>query len=214
MRTLILVACVLFPGVVTADPFVPDRVSLIQTGSAFFVDTGTNSLCVFCEDADAGNDVMATLLGSIGGSGAWFNANPVILFSAFAVSTVGTTASSLAGLGHLFRIPMELRLWDSAEPELISITEGWVNGSVGFGFFGCCFGVMNTVHIDPVGQPFDPLPLNGFGLTGLLELSRPRDPAFTPIESVHAPEPTSLILLGSGLLLAFRHRRKLTASVS
>lgn len=210
MRTL-LVAFVLMCGFASstlAAPFTPDRIQLI-TGSPFFDDTGTNTLCIRCDDPDPFNDVMASLLSFGSSFGFWPPPPDPLHLPAFLsiggiIDTRGSTAPSLDGLFGTFHIPVEMRLWNSLEPTLVSVTPGFLFGTVFPSEFECCFGVLNTVVITPTGSLRDPY-FGGFGVVGVLEAPRPVNPAFTPI-----PEPSTLLLIGSGIAATLSQRRRLT----
>jgi hypothetical protein len=195
-RLLFVVPFVLLPRLALATPFTPNRFVLTVSSIGQPINT-----CINCADADPLNDFHLSV-GLGGGSGA-FPPNNQGAAGLGQLSAIGPFPSTVEFVPLLFTATLDL--WDSAFPDLHSITTGDIRGGVsvgaGSGLLMCCTGSLNTAS---VGTPsglynFSPtFPVVSFVLT----LDRPTNPVFTPAE---APEPSSLLLLGSGLL-ALRRR--------
>jgi hypothetical protein len=182
----------------TAIAFTPNRFTLTVSPVGQPI-----SICDNCADADPLNDFHLNVV--LGGTSGGFPPNNQVMAGQGQLNVSGPYPSIGGNLPLAFLASLDL--WDSNFPGDHSITDGTIFGTVFYGPSGgtlmCCSGSLNSAHVStPQGfYSFGSFPLVQFVLT----LDRPTDPVFTPTE---APEPISLVLLGTGLLAGMRTRRK------
>lgn len=192
-----LEAAVLFP---------PDSFTL--NVRAVFNDTGTDTFCWQCGDANPLNDFQAVLDFrdfSEGWDDFWAYAGFLQLHS---------TATNYLGLEANFSLHVKLTAWGESLPESL------VNPSVSFGVIPgrvlgvddgnalvleCCDGQVGGVEFRQALWPSDPfiVPPGGLHKIAAIELIFPEQIEYSPV-----PEPASLILLGSALAAAATRRRR------
>ena len=214
MRHIVLaVTLVLWTShVEAAILFTPDEFTL--TINPVFDQTGTDTFCWQCGDADPLNDFRAVLGTFPDHSGPWNQ------FQGYGGSvSLQSTATTYSGLEANFSLHATLSASGSSLPQ------SFVNPSVSFGVIPgrilgvesgtaivleCCDGFVGPLEIRQAFFPSTPFIVPPGGLTKLvlLELHPFGDQIpYTPV----VPEPTSLLLLGSALTaVALRRRRAKT----
>jgi hypothetical protein len=200
------------PSVAPAAPFTPGpfRFDILNIA---FDSSGTNTFCSQCEDADPTNDVMGILYAYDWG-GDFNNYTPG--YGTFEIYLSGPATAPFSGLNEHVVVDVRLTLWDyialsdvdvpsyiqnPAYP-LPSVSYGQLSGR----FYGdsefilrsCCSGTINGITVisgvGPGSPVIDTLPdgtreyVSAFRFTGL------------PIEYTPVPEPSTLLLLGGGLI--------------
>ena len=208
MRSLLLALMLTLPSLVHAAPFTPDRFSAVTTRSYFDV-SGTTSVCFECEDADLLNDVLF-----FGGAGVFATdlSFDFTLFQlgggTFAVNSAAPP-DPLGGPSSGITIEVMLSLWDSAAPELVSVTHGVLTGVISqLGVYAAMALSTRWVLFQPLLHCLDPfrIPLRSSVDVIIVLANAPQNPEFTPAPTA-VPEPLSLLLLGSGLAAGFLRRQ-------
>jgi len=213
MRRIVLVmALLLWASHVEADVlFTPDMFSLKVT--ATFDDTGTDTFCWQCGDANPLNDFQAVLepFEEIVGA-TWVEFSQ---YSGFL--QLQSTATNYSGLEANFSLRATLTASGESLPESLvrpSVSFGIIPGRL-LGVNGgsvvvleCCDGnVEDSVRFQQAFFPSTPfiVPPGGLLKQAALELHFPEQIVYAPV-----PEPTSLFLLGSALagVALRRHRTK------
>ncbi len=216
MRRIVLtVTLVLWTSQVDAAIlFTPDEFTL--TINAVFDDTGTDTFCWQCGDADPLNDFRAVLGTFPDHSGPWNQ------FQQYASSMqLQSTTPSYSGLEANFSLHATLSAWGASLPQSL------VNPSVFFGIIPgrvlgvelgsavvleCCDGFVGPLYIQQAFYPSTPFVVPPGGVSKLiaLELHPFGDQVpYTPAAAV--PEPASLFLLGSALTAVALRRRRANA---
>ena len=206
------------PSVAHAAPFTPDsyRIDILAIA---FDSSGADTFCSQCNDADPTNDVTGTLTGGfLEGNFNFCCAN----IGAFNLDLSGPATAPFHGVSEQAVVDVRLTLWDLINPEsgffdpnpeypLPSVSYGQLSGFVRFSgspdaiYLDCCTGpIIDGVAVgnENLSPRFvDTLP--GFSnqwvgvyLTGY------------PVEYTPVPEPTTLLLLGGGLIGAEWKRRR------
>jgi hypothetical protein len=192
--------------------FTPDEFTLNL--KAVFNDTGTDTFCWQCGDANPLNDFQAVLSFPDLIAESW----PPLGFTGLSgLAQLQSTATSYLGLDANFSLHAKLTAWGHSLPESL------VNPSVSFGvipgrFLGvdggtalvleCCDGFVDGVEFQQAFFPSTPfiVPPGGLEKRVNLELHPRFLIEYTPASVV--PEPTSWLLLGSGFAAAALRRRR------
>lgn len=206
IRTLLVL--LFLPAAAQAAPFTP-FFTQGELLSIQFLSSGTDSICLQCDDADATNDFRAQVQFA-----PTFGAFPNAL-SVWGgqISFLGTTATDLPSLNETFLLNVRLSMRDfSPEYPEPSISEGSLFGFIRWAGEGlikasCCGGQINGVNFQPGGLNYlFPFEFGTLGRVSPIDIHGPTTANYTPGPAA-VPEPTSLILLGSGLLAIARRRR-------
>jgi hypothetical protein len=186
---------------------------------AVFNDTGTNTFCWQCGDANPLNDFQAVLNFS-DLSGSW----PVNGFLGYAGHVdLQSTATNYLGLDANFSLLAKLSAWNESGPVIVpapgSVSFGIIPGRIlGVEIDGgpaggtavvleCCHGRVDGVEFLQAFFPSDPFIVPPEGLQKLAAIELIFDEQIpSPV-----PEPTSLLLLGSALAAAALRRRRAKA---
>jgi PEP-CTERM motif len=208
MRRIMLVfALMLCASQVEADVFFPPD-SFTLNVRAVFNDTGTDTFCWQCGDANPLNDFQA-VLDFRDLSAPWTDFLP---YSGFL--QLQSTATNYLGLEANFSLHATLTASGASLPESL------VNPSVSFGVIPgrvlgvddgialvleCCDGRVGGVEFRQAFFPSTPfiVPPGGLEQQAAIELHFAEQIEYSPV-----PEPTSLFLLGSALAAAALRRRR------
>jgi PEP-CTERM motif-containing protein len=212
-RVMLTLGLMLWASQVEASIFfTPDEFNL--NVKAVFNDTGTDTFCWQCGDANPLNDFQAVLSFPDLIAEPW----PPLGFTGFSgLAQLQSTATSYLGLDAPFSLHAKLTAWGHSLPESL------VNPSVSFGvipgrFLGvdggtalvleCCDGFVDGVEFQQAFFPSTPfiVPPGGLQKSVNLELHPRFLIEYTPASVV--PEPTSWLLLGSGFTAAALRRRR------
>jgi hypothetical protein len=207
-RIMLTFALMLWASQVEASLlFTPDFFTLDVR--AVFNETGTDSFCWQCDDADPLNDFQAVLdVQNL--SESWTD------FLPWAAGSVrmDSTATNYLGLDANFSLNVRLTAAGASLPESLvspSVSFGVIPGRL-LGVEGgdalvleCCSGSVGGLQFLQAFFPSTPfiVPPGGLQRQLNLELHFPEQIEYTPI-----PEPMSLLLLGSGLAAAALTRRR------
>jgi len=210
MRRLLLALIVVgIASSVEAAPFTP-LFGSFNVLDYRFDSTGTDTVCLNCADADPFNDFKAKLTGFYDSG---FVAPNAVPYSAI-IDLTGTTTSGFLGIFETITVDLRVEMVDpfnTAEYPYPSVSYGSITGTVESVqdfvdinlITTCCGGEINTLGFrsfyPPLLQPFD-----SESLFAAMEVHPPSGAEYTP-----APEPTSLIMLGSGIAWAVARRRKM-----
>jgi hypothetical protein len=207
MKALALIL-ILIASPVSAAPFIPDSFSLTLTRQ-YFETSGTDTLCVRCDDADATNDTELAL--DFHGGTSSFLPWPSTLGSLDigAFTMFGDVLPD--GFYARFVLEMDLLLVKDAETPIESLMSGFIIGEIFTDQFMCCVGTINTMDLGPTDHWYDPLWIVN-GVT--LQTFRPYNAILAPPISAQArtaqvaavPEPLSLFLIGAGGVLGVVRR--------
>jgi hypothetical protein len=210
-RIMLTFALMLWASQVEASLlFTPDFFTLDVR--AVFNETGTNSFCWQCDDADPLNDFQAVLdVQNL--SESWTD----FLGWTAGESRMQGTATNYLGLDAEFALKVKMTAAGASLPESLtspSVSFGFIRGrllGVDLGdvtalILECCNGRVGGIQFQQAFFPSDPfiIPPGELERRQLnLELHFPEQIEYTPI-----PEPMSLLLLGSGLAAAALTRRR------
>ena len=199
------------PSVTFALPFTPNEMFGTVLGVRF-VESGTDTICLHCGDADPLNDFRASLMmEDLPPSDTFFSG----LGGAF--DFTGTTATDFSGLSLNIEIDMRVVLQETMWPDemaeypLPSVAVGTLTGTlVGMDRFlleDCCGGIIGGIFFNSVGYPPTlwelPNPDFGYRMPINIEAFTGGEAPYTPAA---VPEPASLLLLGPGLAVFLKRR--------
>jgi hypothetical protein len=212
-RIIILVASLLtYPSITAALPFNPDTIAFTVL-EARFVETGSNTACYNCADADPLNDFKAELIftdlvpqPSLPGSAWNWNAG---------IDLTGTTTTDFSGIYLSIVAEIKVTQWilnappeELAEFPLPSVGYGTLTGQV-FNVDGpeflvkeCCSGsIQNVMIMQAFFPPTPSVPGNFISLP--MEVQVFGNAPYAP----EIPEPATLALVAGGIVVGWRHRR-------
>jgi PEP-CTERM motif len=209
-RIMLTFALMLWASQVEADVlFRPDLFTL--NVRAVFNDTGTNTFCWQCGDADPLNDFQAVLnFGDL--SESWAD------FVRYAGSLqLQSTATDYLGLDANFSLHVTSTASGASLPESLvhpSVSFGVIPGrlfDVGDGtavVLECCDGRVDGIEFRQAFFPSEPfiVPPDGLFKLAAIELHLAQQIVYSPVSEV--PEPASWLLLGSSLAAAAVRRRR------
>ena len=213
-----LLAVLVIPHQLEAVPFTPDWAEA-EVLDASFVLTGTNSACVFCDDANPNNDFNVQMFFE-GASAGWAVDGPSGFLGGL-LTFDGTTLTTFDAIHLDMELHVVVRVQETLIPEEIaeyplpSVQTGMLTGFIAglggtFMVLECCLGVIHGAFFDMESSNFPNLfePSRGSKQSIIQAVGpfgpQPYTPELTPI-----PEPTSLLLFGSGVLgLVARLRRQ------
>jgi len=211
-RIMLTFALMLGASQVEADVlFRPDTFTL--NVRAVFNDTGTNTFCWQCGDANPLNNFQAVLNFPDQLSGEW---NGFAGYSGLV--DMQSTATNYLGLDANFSLLVKVSAWNELGPVIVpapgSVSFGVIPGRI-LGVDGgtalvleCCDGHVDGVRFQQAFFPSTPfiVPRGGLRKQANIELHLAEQIALSPV-----PEPTSLLLLGSALAAAALRRRRARA---
>ena len=189
--------------------FTPDFYTL--TVRAVFNDTGTDTFCWQCGDANPLNDFQAVLESFPDQSGPWTDVSQ----GYGGLLQLQSTATNYLGLEANFSLHAQVTASGASLPESLvhpSVSFGVLPGSllgVNSGIalvLECCDGDVGGVEFQQAFFPSTPfiVPPGGLVKQALIELHFQEQIEYTPV----IPEPASLLLLGSALAAAGLRRRR------